>query len=208
LRPCSVEWKFTEATALIPTMQDLGLRANVPTLGRQATNYLNFSKAVTGDSPAQYDPGASLNEAEIRLACGENERVAALAEEVLKRPDVSRDNAAANRALIALAKHQPQQAIDVLSPLRHGRADITVAPFRALAYIELNKPAEAAIEFCKLISRKSQSLNLQYGRKHVQLARALAAAANTAEAKKIYEVFFNLLKDADPGTPLLDAALR
>jgi tetratricopeptide (TPR) repeat protein len=121
-------------------------------------------------------------------------------------PRPSLDNTALNRALLALAKHQPQQAIDVLAPLQRGQADINAAPFRALAYMELKKPAEAAIEFRKGIARKSQSLNLRYARRHVQLARALAAAGNVTEAKKTYDAFFTLWKDADPGIPLLDAA--
>ena len=37
----------------------------------------------------------------------------------------------------------------------------------------------------------------------VSLARARAALGQTAEARKLYEQFFELWKDADPDVPLL-----
>ena len=77
--------KFSEAAGLIPTIQDLGVRTNAPALGSQTTKDLDVSKAVAGDCQASSEGIGSLNEAEIRLACGENERVAAFAEEVLKQ---------------------------------------------------------------------------------------------------------------------------
>jgi len=45
-----------------------------------------------------------------------------------------------------------------------------------------------------------------YALSHVQLARALATAGDTAAARIAYQNFFNLWKDADPDLPILKQA--
>ena len=74
--------------------------------------------------------------------------------------------------------------------------------------MELKKPAEAVAEFRKLAGRRSQLLSQSYPWALVQLARALAASGKKAEAKKSYESFLTLSKNADAGLLLHDQAQR
>ena len=43
---------------------------------------------------------------------------------------------------------------------------------------------------------------------HLQLPRALATAGDTASARKSYKTFLDLVADADPGLPVVEAARR
>jgi tetratricopeptide (TPR) repeat protein len=143
------------------------------------------------------------------LACGENARAATSAEENLAQPDLTPAAQAFNRAAVALAQHQPQQAIDLLAPLRRDEQPGNNAQaLRGFAYMELKKPADAVVEFRKLAGRKSQLLTQSYPWAQVQLARALVAAGKKTDAKKTYEEFLQLWKNADPGLPLHEQATR
>jgi eukaryotic-like serine/threonine-protein kinase len=203
--------KFSEAEAEVPAIRALGLRTKSQTLGNNAIANIHVGKALAGDcgflKKAQEATPGFPPSIDVPFFCEENEQVVTLGKKILALPNISPDNAILVRAQIALAQHQPQQAIDTLASVR--RDNVSVAPhLRGKAYMELKKPAEAAAEFRKLIARELQSSDIVYPSAHVQLARALAQAGNTVEAKKTYEVFFNLWKDADPGIPLLDAARK
>ena len=204
--------KFREAEAELPALQALGVRTKSQSLGNGAAHDIRVGKALAGDcaflkEATQEAPGDPPN-ADSPFYCGDNARVVAQAAKILALPNIEPDRAAWVRAQMALAQHQPQQAIDSLESLR-PRDGVSHAPqLRGMAYMQLQKPAEAATEFRKLIVRKLQASEFDYPWAHVQLARALTQAGNTAEAKKTYEVFFNLWKDADSGIPLLDAARK
>jgi hypothetical protein len=72
-----------------------------------------------------------------------------------------------------------------------------------------HKPAEAAAEFRKIVGVKANLLLTSgYNAAQVRLARALAAAGDTAGAKKAYEAFLDLWTSADPDIPLLLAAQK
>jgi tetratricopeptide (TPR) repeat protein len=157
--------------------------------------------------------------ADTFLHCGDDARAGKIADEFARRPGTSTDIVSLARGLSALSKHQPQEAIEALEPLR-GLARMTterntllrsqtdIPLLRGLAYMELKRHAEAAEEFRKLIELKSQLLNTDYAAAHVYLARALAAAGKTEEAKETYDAFFALWKNADAGIPLLEAARK
>jgi tetratricopeptide (TPR) repeat protein len=141
---------------------------------------------------------------EALFACGESALAAERASHQF--PPEGTDAQALTKALTAFSQRQPQQAIRALESVR--RITFPAPTLRGLAYLELKRPAEAAQEFRKQIARKSQLFEPTYAVSHVHLARALAAAGQTAEAKQTYEKFFELWRNADPGIPLLDQARK
>ena len=78
---------------------------------------------------------------------------------------------------------------------------------RGLAFLNLNRGAEAALEFQKLLNHRGVVVNDPVGAiTRLQLGRALAIAGDKANARSAYEVFLNLWKDADKDLPLLVTA--
>ena len=74
------------------------------------------------------------------------------------------------------------------------------------SYLRLGKGAEAAVEFKKIIDRKGQAdllVSTLYPLATVGLARALALSGDAARARKAYEDFFALWRDADSELPIL-----
>ena len=122
------------------------------------------------------------------------------------------------RAAVSLHKGRPQDAIDNLSPtashdLMLGSGMIAVY-LRGLAYLDVNRGAEAAVEFGKLLDHPGQVvLNAwDWGSPqpaalaHLGLARAYALQGDRPKAKTAYQDFFALWKDADPDIPILKQA--
>ena len=81
---------------------------------------------------------------------------------------------------------------------------------RGKAYRALGKPAEAAVEFRKILDHLGVVSNEPTVAvvARLELARALEAAGDVAKSKAVYEEFLNLWKDADPDIPLLIAAKK
>jgi len=131
------------------------------------------------------------------------------------------------RALFSLHAGQPLQALEQLEPARaYESADPAInflANFgsmypvyvRGEAYLAAGKNVEAAGEFQKILDHRGLVLADPMGaRARLELARAWAAAGDSAKAKAAYEDFLALWKDADAGLAILkqahteDAALR
>jgi tetratricopeptide (TPR) repeat protein len=111
------------------------------------------------------------------------------------------------QALAALADGKPEDAAALLDPPRFepGQADIvniwTLAKARARDF------QSAANGFAFLTSNNTRiTFNGSHAYFHVMLGRAQTALGQTAEARKSYEAFFDLWKDADPDLPLLTQA--
>ena len=88
---------------------------------------------------------------------------------------------------------------------------------RGLAYLRLQKGAEAAAEFQKILDHKGASWGstwrypnwgLYYSISYLGLARASALAGDTAKARKAFQDFFALWKDADQDLPILIEARK
>jgi tetratricopeptide (TPR) repeat protein len=118
------------------------------------------------------------------------------------------------RAALALNRRQPARSIELLasaSPYERSYLDATYV--RGLAYLRMDKGAEAAAEFQKIVDHKGADW---YNRVHVPgqfyslsylgMARGFALADATAKAKAAFHEFFELWKDADPDLPILQDA--
>jgi len=120
----------------------------------------------------------------------------------------------ANRALVAIEKNQPQQAITLLEPalpydLGAGPASANLIPpyYRGEAYLKMGEGAKAQAEFQKIIAHRGvDPLSLFYPLAQLGSARAYALQKDTAHARTAYQDFFATWKDADPDVPLLQQA--
>ncbi len=78
-----------------------------------------------------------------------------------------------------------------------------------MVYLKLGQGAHAAAEARKILDHRGQSpLSSLWPLAHLTLARASAMQRNTAQARKSYQDFFTLWKDADDDIPLLIEAKR
>jgi hypothetical protein len=108
---------------------------------------------------------------------------------------------------VAVSSGNPRRAIDVLR---------VVAPYelsynwnlypvyiRGIAHLELHQGQQAALEFRKILDHRGISLNNIWGAlAHLQLGRAQAMMGDKAAARKSYQDFLTLWKDADTDIPI------
>lgn len=119
------------------------------------------------------------------------------------------------RASIELDKNHPQRAIEILrgaGPYELGSTsfgalslgNLYPAYVRGEAYLKAGQGQEAAAEFQKLIDHRGIVANFVTGPlAHLQLGRARAMSGDKEAARKSYQDFFTLWKDADPDIPIL-----
>jgi tetratricopeptide (TPR) repeat protein len=119
------------------------------------------------------------------------------------------------RAAIALDR-EPAQSVDLLasaSPYDHSHFDAVY--LRGLAYLRLHKGAEAVIEFQKIVDHKGANWGSTwrypywgqfYSLSYLGMARGSALAGDMVKARKAFQDFFELWKDADPEIRVLSQA--
>jgi predicted Zn-dependent protease len=83
------------------------------------------------------------------------------------------------------------------------------AYLRGQAYVDLRRGPDAGAEFQKILDHRGwQTSSPFYPLAHVGLARAAALAGDTTKARRAYQDFFALWKDADADIPILQLARR
>jgi len=110
------------------------------------------------------------------------------------------------RAQIALHSDNAAQAIELLESAHRFDSSGGFGPqyVRGQAYLKLNKGAEAAAEFQEILSHRGWSVRgVLYPLAYVGLARGAVLQGDTARARKAYQDFFAIWKDADPDIPIL-----
>jgi tetratricopeptide (TPR) repeat protein len=123
------------------------------------------------------------------------------------------------RAAAALKRNEPQAAIDLLEPVRpHDLYTPQAAYLRGLAYLTLGNGAAAASEFQTLVDHRGIHWQLLpvvprdtgplRALAYVGVARGAAMAGDAARARKAYEDFFALWKDADEDLAVLGEVRR
>jgi eukaryotic-like serine/threonine-protein kinase len=122
------------------------------------------------------------------------------------------------RAAIELDRRNPTEAIRLLEvampyefgypqPQIEGGSFIYPAYLRGQAFLLLHRGTEAAREFQKFPDHRGAVVNCPFGAlAHLWLGRAHALEGNADAARKSYQKFFTLWKDADPDIPILRAA--
>ncbi len=115
------------------------------------------------------------------------------------------------QAHIEMQRGNPAQALQLLETTRlYGRYLLfPIAYVRGQAYLTEQKGAQAAIQYQEIIDHRGWSaLSYFYPLAHVGLARAAVLQSDTAKARKAYEDFFALWKDADADIPILIEAKK
>ncbi len=168
------------------------------------------------------DGGQSDRNGRIALAqtlarSGRATEAAKLADQLsAERPDdtlVQHYFVPAIRASIKLQQHDPAAAIDLLrGTLKYDLAFtgfdyLYPAYLRGQAYLELGDGRSAATEFQKFIDNPGFSVRDVTGPlAWLQLGRAQKMMGNEAAARKSYETFLALWKNADPDIPIYQQA--
>jgi len=118
------------------------------------------------------------------------------------------------RAAVKLRQGDPAAAIELLRPAtKYEMAQNLVfdnlypAYIRGLAYLQMKEGSLAAPEFQKLIDHPGIVGDFVTGAiAHLQLGRAQAMKGDYAAARKAYEEFLTLWRDADPDLPVYKEA--
>ena len=169
------------------------------------------------------DTARRLGRPPLALAmCGDAAQAEKLAALTSKRfPNGTLWNAVqlpAIRAATELERGQPAKAVELLaSASPYERAYPEAVYLRGLAYLRLRKGVEAAAEFQKILDHKGASWGstwhhpnwgLHYSISYLGLARGLALAGEAANARRAFQDFFALWKDADQDLRILTEARR
>ena len=120
------------------------------------------------------------------------------------------------QAMIALNRGQPEESVELLaSASPYERSYIEAVYLRGLAYLRMHKGADAAAEFERIVDHKGASWGATwvhpnwgqyYSLSYLGMARGFALAGDTARAKRAYQDFLELWKDADPDIAILKQA--
>jgi serine/threonine protein kinase/tetratricopeptide (TPR) repeat protein len=118
------------------------------------------------------------------------------------------------RAAIELDREQPARAIEILQAAlpydladRYRFARLYPAYLRGLAYLKLGNGPAAAAEFQKVIDHPGLVQDfITAPLSHLQLGRAQVMMGDKDAARKSYQDFLTLWKDADPDIPIYKQA--
>jgi serine/threonine protein kinase/tetratricopeptide (TPR) repeat protein len=178
----------------------------------------NCQQAREGVARASALPRTDVSFSRIGIAlalCGELGQAQSLADEYAKQyPKDTLVNAVwlpAIRAAIEIRRNNPAQAIQFLqSATRYDRTgDYWPEYLRGQAYLAQHAGAEAAAEFQKILDRRGLApISVLYPLAHLGLARAAMLEGDTTKARKSYQDFFALWKDADEDIPILIEAKK
>jgi serine/threonine protein kinase/tetratricopeptide (TPR) repeat protein len=147
--------------------------------------------------------------------CGELSQAQTIIDELVKRfPNdtlLNKIQMPLVRARIELQRGNPAQAIQLLETtgIYEGAALFPIAYLRGQSYLNQQSGTEAAAEFQKILDHKGwQAPSPLYPLARLGLARAAALSGDTTKARKAYQDFFSLWRDADPDIPILQEARR
>ena len=115
------------------------------------------------------------------------------------------------RAAIELRKNNAQSALELLERTRRYEAAAVLSPqtLRSLVYLKLGQGAQAAAEARKILDHRGEGpLSLLWPLAHLTLARASVMQGDTAQARRSYQDFFAVWKDADTDIPILIEAKK
>jgi ATP/maltotriose-dependent transcriptional regulator MalT len=114
-------------------------------------------------------------------------------------------------AHVEMQRGNAAQAIQLVEKTRlYGRNILfPIAHLRGQAYLAEKKGAEASAQFQEILDNRGWSaLSYFYPLAYVGLARAAVLQGDTAKARKAYEDFFALWKEADTDLPILIEAKK
>jgi tetratricopeptide (TPR) repeat protein len=206
-----------ESSKLYQRAAQAALRQGLPDVAAELEKADARADALSGNCQTVH----RLRRPALALAmCGDAAQARKLAAETSKlSPNDTVLNAVqlpAIRAAIELKADQPAKALELLaSASPYERAYPEVAYLRGLAYLRLKNGAGAAAEFRKILDHKGANWGSTwqhpnwgqfYSLSYLGMARGSALTGDTAKAKKAFQDFLELWKDADPDIPVLKQA--
>jgi tetratricopeptide (TPR) repeat protein len=115
------------------------------------------------------------------------------------------------KAAIELRRNNAQGALELLELTRRYETAAAFSPqtLRSMVNMKMGQPAQAATEARRILAHRGQGpLSSLWPLAHLTLARASAMQGDTAQARKSYQDFFTLWKDADQDIAILIDAKR
>jgi serine/threonine protein kinase/tetratricopeptide (TPR) repeat protein len=216
--------RMKEASVLAEDFQARALALSRPRAAGNGVLQLAISEAILGLSDAakariekaEEDGILDEDEHDDRLVVAALTKDAATARELLPlalewqkknvppgSPELLEREKAVN-ALAKLAEGQPAEAAALVEPVSFRSSHTDVVNIWTVAKMQAGDYAAAEKGLTFMISRDARlSLSATTPWVHLSLARVQVKTGNTAEARKNYEKFFDLFKDADPDLPLL-----
>ena len=196
----------------------LAIQGNFPEVAGQLTLDDAENHAMVGQcSETRREAAAGLalsrdsvtleHAAHVLALCGAAAEAMSLSTELAKRfpeaTSITRLSLPVIAASAALQRGDAARAVEILEPVRPydhaGSADFWPLYLRGRAYLQLNDGQRAATEFQGIIDHRGEvPASPLYALAHVGLARAAALMKDAARARREYEAFFDLWKDADP----------
>ena len=114
-------------------------------------------------------------------------------------------------AVVELRHNTAPAALELLEKAGQYETAAAFSPqtLRSMVYLKMDQGAQAAAEARKVLDHRGQSsLSTLWPLAHIALARASAMQGDMAQARKSYQDFFALWKDADPDIPILIEAKK
>ncbi len=115
------------------------------------------------------------------------------------------------KGFVALAAGQPREAVNDAEPVKPFDANYPGSYLQGLGYLQLHDASHAVSAFRAAMQSPGGNLTTGapfYAQAQLGLGRAYAMGGDKANAKKAYEGFFLVWKDADPDLPMLVAAKK
>jgi eukaryotic-like serine/threonine-protein kinase len=116
------------------------------------------------------------------------------------------------RATVELKRGETTgRAVELLPPSKQYEAALSFRPtwVRGMAYLSSGNGALAAAEFQRIVDHRGWDvLSPLWPMAHLGLARAAVLQGDMPEARKAYQTFFELWKDADADLPIMIEAKR
>ena len=156
-----------------------------------------------------------VNAANAYAACGQAVPAQSLIDDLSKQFELDTllqsNSIPIVRAQIELNRGNAAQAITLLEPARKYEVfgDFWPQYLRGQAYLKLRNGAQAETEFQNIIAHRGwYPMSPLYPLAQLGLARAAVLNGDAATARKSYQDFFALWKDADPTIPILVEARK
>jgi len=159
---------------------------------------------------------ATLNVAEAFANVGDVQRAEQVRREQLGIRPLSgwlEPGLVATEATLQLQEHNASSALDTLRRTLHvdlGRYAAFRPPYiRGLTYLALRDGTAAAAEFQKILDHRGIApVSILYPLAYLQQGRAYTLVGDQPNARKAYESFLAIWRDADPDVPIFQDAKR
>jgi tetratricopeptide (TPR) repeat protein len=203
----SRQGNFTEVAAQL-RMEDAETHATVGQCA-QAREEVATGLALSRDNTTLEHASRTLG------LCGAEREALELSTELATRfPEATLTNRLAlplTAAAIAIQRGDAERVLELLEPVRRfdhaPSAEFWPAYLRGQAYLRLKNAAAAAAEFSAVIGHRGEvPASMLYPLSYLGLARAAVLSNDTANARKAYDRFLELWKNADAVLrPVIDA---